>query len=94
MRKHGTDLEDNSLGEGPRTKRLDRKDLDALMGGDGRSGVFTWREKNRKKVKSDYPCVSSIFFLTSVIPCKTCQLAYSVGRQQDLRCMCLLLTKL
>ena len=51
MRKHGIDLED-SLGDGSRTKRLDRKDLDALMGGDGRSGIFTWREKNRKKVKA------------------------------------------
>jgi len=52
MRKHGIDLEDNSLGDGSRTKRLDRKDLDALMGGDGRSGIFTWREKNRRKVKA------------------------------------------
>ena len=52
MRKHGIDLEDNSLGDGSRTKRLDRKDLDALMGGDGRSGIFTWREKNCRKVKA------------------------------------------
>ncbi|KAI0000573.1 kinase-like protein [Russula vinacea] len=50
MRKHGIDLEDNSLGDGSRTKRLDRKDFDALMGGDGRSGIFTWREKNRRKL--------------------------------------------
>jgi len=50
MRKHGIDLEDSSLGDGRRTKRLDRKDLDALMGGDGRSGIFTWREKNRRKL--------------------------------------------
>lgn len=50
MRKHGIDLEANPLGDGTRTKRLDRKDLDALMGGDGRSGIFTWREKNRRKV--------------------------------------------
>jgi protein-serine/threonine kinase len=52
MRKHGIDLEDNSLGDGSRTKRLDRKDFDALMGGDGRSGIFTWREKNRRKVRA------------------------------------------
>jgi hypothetical protein len=51
MRKHGIDLEDNSLGDGSRTKRLDRKDLDALMGGDDRGGIFTWREKNRRKVR-------------------------------------------
>jgi serine/threonine protein kinase len=50
MRKHGVDLEDNSLGDGSRTKRLDRKDFDALMGGDGQSGIFTWREKNRRKL--------------------------------------------
>ena len=53
MRKHGIDLEDNSLGDGSRTKRLDRKDFDALMGGDGQSGgIFTWREKNRRKVRA------------------------------------------
>jgi protein-serine/threonine kinase len=53
MRKHDIDLEDNSLGDGSRTKRLDRKDFDALMGGDGqRGGIFTWREKNRRKVRA------------------------------------------
>ena len=92
MRKHGIDLEDNSLGDGPRTKRLDRKDLDALMGGDGRSGIFTWREKNRRKVKSDCPRAGSIFFLMSMIPCNLSVGVLRVGRQ-DLRCMCLLLTK-
>jgi hypothetical protein len=51
MRKHGIDLEDNPQGDGSRTKRLDRKDFEALMGGDGRSGIFTWREKNRRKVR-------------------------------------------
>jgi len=50
MQKHGIDLEVNPLGDGTRTKRLDRKDLDALMGGDGRSGIFTWREKNCRKL--------------------------------------------
>jgi hypothetical protein len=52
MRKHGIDLEDNPQGDGSRTKRLDRKDFEALMGGDGRSGIFTWREKNRRKVRA------------------------------------------
>ena len=70
MRKHGIDLEVNSLGDDPRIKRLDRKGLDALMGGDGRSGIFTWREKNRRKVKSDCPRAGSNFFLMSVIPCR------------------------
>ncbi|KAI0268802.1 kinase-like protein [Gloeopeniophorella convolvens] len=50
MRKHGIDLEDNSVGDGTRTKRLDRKDFNALMGGDGQGGIFTWREKNRRKL--------------------------------------------
>jgi hypothetical protein len=52
MRKYGIDLEDNPQGDGSRTKRLDRKDFEALMGGDGRSGIFTWREKNRRKVRT------------------------------------------
>ncbi|KAH9083902.1 kinase-like protein [Lactarius deliciosus] len=50
MRKHGIDLEDTTRGDGSRPKRLDRKDLDALMGGDGQGGIFTWREKNRRKL--------------------------------------------
>jgi hypothetical protein len=52
MRKYGIDLEDNLHGDGSRTKRLDRKEFEALMGGDGRSGIFTWREKNRRKVRT------------------------------------------
>ena len=33
-----------------KTKRLDRKEVDRLMGGQNGEGIFTWREKNRKKV--------------------------------------------
>jgi protein-serine/threonine kinase len=73
MRKHGIDLED---GDGSQTKRLNRKDLDALMGGDGRSGIFTWREKNRRKVRMIVVGCSPDL-LISAVPC-TCQLAYSV----------------
>lgn len=30
---------------------MDSKDVEALMGGgDGTGGIFTWREKNRRKV--------------------------------------------
>ena len=50
LRKHGIDLED-SLSDGARTKRLDRSDIDKLMGGDGKGGIFTWREKNRRKAR-------------------------------------------
>ncbi|CDO72532.1 hypothetical protein BN946_scf184983.g15 [Trametes cinnabarina] len=52
LHKHGIDLEESSgLGDGMRTKRLDRKEVERLMGGgDGQSGVFTWREKHRRKL--------------------------------------------
>lgn len=37
---------------------MDKKDVEMLMGdGDGQAGIFTWREKNRKKV-----CGSHIVF--------------------------------
>ncbi|KAI0785612.1 kinase-like protein [Abortiporus biennis] len=54
LHKHGIDLESN-FGVGPldgmRTKRLDRKEVERLMGGgDGQGGIFTWREKNRRKL--------------------------------------------
>ncbi|THH14240.1 hypothetical protein EW146_g6067 [Bondarzewia mesenterica] len=49
LRKHGIDLED-SLGDGTRTKRMDRKDIELLMGGNDSGGIFTWREKNRRKL--------------------------------------------
>ncbi|KAG2755273.1 kinase-like protein [Suillus brevipes Sb2] len=52
LHKHGIDLEDgNGIGNGTRTKRMDRKDVELLMGdGNGQSGIFTWREKNRRKL--------------------------------------------
>ncbi|KAH9931119.1 kinase-like protein [Epithele typhae] len=52
LHKHGIDLEESSgLGDGTRTKRLDRKEVERLMGGgDGQGGVFTWREKHRRKL--------------------------------------------
>src|SRR4051794_29479012 len=48
LRKHGIDLEDGNGGT-IKTKRMDRKEADRIMG-EGPGGVFTWREKNRKKV--------------------------------------------
>jgi len=37
-----------------RTKRMNRKDIELLMGGgDGEGGVFTWREKHGRKVGFD-----------------------------------------
>ena len=56
LRKHGIDLEDgNGMADGRKTKRLNRKEIEALMGdGNGQDGIFTWREKNRRKV-----CISN-----------------------------------
>ena len=53
LHKHGIDLDDgNGLLDGTRTRRLDKKDIELLLGdGNGQSGIFTWREKNRKKVR-------------------------------------------
>lgn len=58
LHKHGIDLEDSRGGgssDGMRTRRLDRKEVERLMGGgDGQSGIFTWRERNRRKVPGTY----------------------------------------
>ena len=74
MRKHVIDLEDTTRGDGSRPKRLDRKDLDALMG-DGRGGIFTLREKNRRKVSTvqysiDFNVLSIAAYVSWHIPCK------------------------
>lgn len=60
LHKYGIDLEDgNGHGDGTKTRRMDRKEVDRLMGGKDGEGVFTWREKNRKKVRLvQYDCCS------------------------------------
>nr|GAT45446.1 kinase-like protein [Mycena chlorophos] len=52
LHKHGIDLEDsNGIADGRKTKRMNRHDVELLMGGgDGEGGVFTWREKNGRKL--------------------------------------------
>jgi len=52
LHKHGIDLEDgNGMTNGRKTKRLKPKEIEALMGdGNGQDGIFTWREKNRRKL--------------------------------------------
>ncbi|KAG7098827.1 hypothetical protein E1B28_000731 [Marasmius oreades] len=52
LHKHGIDLEDsNGIADDKRTRRMDRKEVEKLMGdGDGSGGLFTWREKNRRKL--------------------------------------------
>ena len=61
LRKHGIDLDDGAAVEPPvglraATRRMGKREVDRIMGveaGDG--GVFTWREKNRKKVSGGPP---------------------------------------
>ncbi|KAJ4483193.1 kinase-like domain-containing protein [Lentinula aciculospora] len=51
LHKHGIDLQDtNGIANGKKTKRMDRREVERLMGGEGPEGVFTWREKNRRKL--------------------------------------------
>lgn len=52
LHKYGIDLESgNSSVDGTKTRRMDRKDVERLMGGgEGKGGIFTWREKNSRKV--------------------------------------------
>ncbi|KIK67177.1 hypothetical protein GYMLUDRAFT_37234 [Collybiopsis luxurians FD-317 M1] len=51
LHKHGIDLEDtNGIADGKKTRRMDRREVERLMGGDGPEGIFTWREKNRRKL--------------------------------------------
>lgn len=51
MRKYGIDMEDG-FADGSKTRRLDPKEIERIMGGGDRTGgIFTWREKNRKKVR-------------------------------------------
>ncbi|KAJ6505569.1 hypothetical protein C8R45DRAFT_817330, partial [Mycena sanguinolenta] len=57
LHKHSIDLEDtNGTADGRKTKRMDRQQVELLMGEDGEGGVFTWREKNRRKVGYSYSC--------------------------------------
>ncbi|KAJ7217795.1 kinase-like protein [Mycena pura] len=52
LHKHGIDITDsNGIADGRKTKRMDRKEVELLMGGgEGQGGIFTWREKNRRKL--------------------------------------------
>ena len=77
LHKYGIDLGDSlGVADGKKTKRMNRKDVEMLMGGgDGQDGVFTWREKNSRKVKFH------THLLPSVSPDRVpycLQLAYSV----------------
>ncbi|CAE6458276.1 unnamed protein product, partial [Rhizoctonia solani] len=47
LHKHGIDLEDGETRTHRNARRMDKFEADRVMGGEG---VFTWREKNRKKL--------------------------------------------
>ncbi|KAJ7072098.1 kinase-like domain-containing protein [Mycena amicta] len=68
LHKHGIDLEDsNGIADGRKTKRMNRHDVELLMGGeDGQGGVFTWREKNGRKLA--YSVFKSQGALSAVSP--------------------------
>lgn len=82
LHKHGIDLEDsNGIADGKKTRRMDRKDVELLMGGgEGQGGVFTWREKNRRKVCS-LLSTGMIFhckFISAGILCVRCLVSFLV----------------
>jgi hypothetical protein len=56
--RHGIDLEDNHQGDGSRTKRLDHKDFDALMGGPERrwSGLHVHLEGEEQPTGKNDHC--------------------------------------
>ena len=68
LHKHGIDLEDGSgFGDGTKTKRLDRREVERLMGGEeGPGGIFTWREKHRRKVFFSYLLFAPSFLTISI----------------------------
>ncbi|CAE6478552.1 unnamed protein product [Rhizoctonia solani] len=47
LHKHGIDLEDGETRNHKNTRRMDKSEAERAMGGEG---IFTWREKNRKKL--------------------------------------------
>ncbi|CCA70022.1 related to CBK1-Serine/threonine protein kinase involved in cell wall biosynthesis [Serendipita indica DSM 11827] len=66
LRKHGIDLEDGN-GDATKTKRMDRREVEKIMG-EGPGGVFTWREKNRKKASLAYSvCGTNSYMSPEVI---------------------------
>ncbi|KIO09885.1 hypothetical protein M404DRAFT_131052 [Pisolithus tinctorius Marx 270] len=68
LHTYGIDLDDGSSPlDGTKTKRMDKKEIKLLMdGGDGQGGIFTWREKNRRKVRW-LPCGTNSYMSPEVI---------------------------
>jgi protein-serine/threonine kinase len=47
LHKHGIDLDDGETRGNKKMQKMNRFEAERVMGGEG---VFTWREKNRKKL--------------------------------------------
>jgi protein-serine/threonine kinase len=57
LHKHGIDIGD-SVSDGKKAKRMTSREIEQLMGGgDGRSGLFTWRDKHRRKVSVNFASI-------------------------------------
>ena len=63
LHKYGIDLVDGSRPiEGTKTRRMEKKEVELIMGhGNGPDGIFTWREKNRRKVCDLLACRPNLF---------------------------------
>ncbi|KAJ6484947.1 hypothetical protein DFH09DRAFT_396940 [Mycena vulgaris] len=79
LHKHGIDLGDsNGVADGRKTKRMDHKEIELLMGGgEGQGDVFTWREYNRRKINLLFGLIlgfmlNLICFVAYVGPTRTC----------------------
>ena len=63
LHKHGIDIGDsNGIADGRKTKRMKRQDIEKIMG-EGEGGIFTWREKNRKKVSYIHAVLTSTLLI-------------------------------
>lgn len=50
LHKHGIDIGDSVM-DGRKTRRMTPREIEQLMGGgDSQGGLFTWRDKHRRKV--------------------------------------------
>ena len=60
LRKHGIDLADGN--DTRKNRRMDRKTVEEIMG-PGDEGIFTWRDRNRKKVRRLSPPLDLLFLI-------------------------------
>lgn len=73
LHKHGIDIGDSVM-DGRKAKRMTPREIEQLMGGgDGKGGLFTWRDKHRRKVSS-----VNLFIARNMFNQNFPKLAYSV----------------